>query len=1107
VRSLVAAWRLSLARTRADWPIVAAGWLITLLATVLFAAGPIYSSAAAVAGLRRTLADGAVTDTSVQASVYGTPAYVTSIDHEVQSDLQAAVSPLAADIVRDGRAGATLQLPARPDRPTRDRAVLGFLDGLPDHAHLTQGGWPAATNATEPLQVVLLDVVANDMGLALNDEVTLVAPNIHEPVAVPVRLVGTFTVDDAADAYWDGDEQLTTGIIQSGRDRTLGPFLTAPESILSNAALSSVHMRWRAIPDFNGLTVDNVAGVHDRVQALPARLPKTATGKLTVETGLPDILGAAQRSLLVSRTQLLLLMAQLAIIAAYAILLTASLLVDHRRVTTALLRSRGAGSGHIAWLAFLEALLLVVPAVLVAPWLALAEAKLLGVVGPLADIGLVIEPSITSDSYLLAGLAGLLCLVVLVLPAFLAARSFTSEERDLSRQETRTLGQRLGLDGVLLAVSVIALWQLSLYGAPLTKTVQGTLGFDPLLVAAPALGLLAGGILALRVLPLLAAAMESWISRGRDAVASLGSRQLARRPLRYTRTALLLMLALSLGVFGLSFASTWSSSQEDQAAYQAGADVRVILPSGTATAPKVAAAYAGIPSVLAAMPVERVAGGVSAAKGSGSVDLLALDAETAGSIVRFRGDESTHPLGDLMRSLREGRPAPDLLALSQDAAYLQVVPVLEVVSAAEEPSPGPDGEPVEPTPDPDVLDGVGLTAVAIVFDSHGHLYRLSSGEVTINGALAPILLPLQVAGPLSLAALEIDVLHLPQESLTTRVGVTAVSAGATADGPWTAVPADNWAIRMAEGTDALEPAPTSLVDGMVVAADGERKSFLWAFATGGRVLFTSKSVDALDTETPVIANAAFVAANGVSDGGTIEVTIDGARRTLSVAGVVKSFATTDPKKPLLLFDEPTLDLYRLQAASTTRNVDEWWMAAEPASSEQVAAALRAEPFNSKNVVTAADRTRALTTDPVALGIIGALLLGFVATAIFALVALVVSAAVSARQRRTEFALLRALGLSAGQLSRWLWLENGSLVVASLVAGTVVGVVISAIALPFITVTQEATTPVPDVVVHLPWDRILALDLIVVVALGLAVAILGTVLRRIGVGTILRLGED
>ena len=118
------------------------------------------------------------------------------------------------------------------------------------------------------------------------------------------------------------------------------------------------------------------------------------------------------------------------------------------------------------------------------------------------------------------------------------------------------------------------------------------------------------------------------------------------------------------------------------------------------------------------------------------------------------------------------------------------------------------------------------------------------------------------------------------------------------------------------------------------------------------------------------------------------------------------------------------------------------------------------PFNSRQVLTTADRARALSRDPVAIGILGALSLGFVAAALFAVVGLVVSAAVSARERRTEFAVLRALGLSGGQLSRWLWLENGSVVAVSVLAGTGLGLVLGWLVLPFVTVTQQGSAPVP-----------------------------------------------
>src|SRR4051794_33617948 len=156
VHGLFARRRLSLRRTRADWPIVAAAWLITLLATILFAAGPIYSSAAALAGLRRTLGDAPPADTSVQISLYGTPDYVAGIDARMRSDLGSAVAPLAAPVIRDGRASATLALPSLPAALPTDRAAIGFLDELHAHAQLTAGEWPAVTAASQPLQVVVL---------------------------------------------------------------------------------------------------------------------------------------------------------------------------------------------------------------------------------------------------------------------------------------------------------------------------------------------------------------------------------------------------------------------------------------------------------------------------------------------------------------------------------------------------------------------------------------------------------------------------------------------------------------------------------------------------------------------------------------------------------------------------------------------------------------------------------------------------------------------------------------------------------------------------------------------------------------------------------------
>jgi ABC-type antimicrobial peptide transport system permease subunit len=147
------------------------------------------------------------------------------------------------------------------------------------------------------------------------------------------------------------------------------------------------------------------------------------------------------------------------------------------------------------------------------------------------------------------------------------------------------------------------------------------------------------------------------------------------------------------------------------------------------------------------------------------------------------------------------------------------------------------------------------------------------------------------------------------------------------------------------------------------------------------------------------------------------------------------------------------------------------------------------------------------SDPVAVGIIGALGLGAIAAALFALIGLVVAASVSARQRQNEFALLRALGLSRRQLTGWLWFENGSLALVSLVAGIALGAIISLVVLPNVTVTGDGSPPTPTVLVTLPLATIALLAAAASISLVVVLFVMATALRRFGIGNVLRLGEE
>lgn len=1122
--SIAATLLVSLRRTRAAWPIVAAAGLTCVLATTLLAAGPIYANAVSVAGLHRVLADAPVAQANAQASLRVPPAEADAADVAVTGVLEETLAGVGGDIVRSARSD-TFDLPLAAPGPVPDLVHLGWMEGLADRATLVAGTWPEAASATTggPVPVAVADVVTIPLGLAVGQELGLTS-RLDPELVVPVRIVGVFRIDDPSTPAWWDERQVLDGLVTSDDFATHGPFFTTREHLLERATITSTELTWRAFPRVSALTIDSMGSLRTRVAGLDPRI-EAATGgiRTTVTTGLPEILEDAERSLLVSRTGVLVLIVQLAVLAAYAVLLSAALLVEHRRMDTAMLRSRGAGPVRIGALALVEGLLLTVPAAALGPLIAVAALGLLDIVGPLAAIGLTIHPSVSTDAFLASIAGAAACLVALILPALPTRRSFAAATSGVSRASTVPTGQRLGLDVALIAVAAIGLWQLRHYGAPLTQSIHGAVGIDPLLVAAPAIGLLAGAVVALRLLPLLAGLIERATSRGRGLVSSLGARQLARRPLRYTRAALLLMLAMSMGVFAVSYTHTWTASQVDQAGFQVGADVRVEPGTRAGSVPRWGAdqAYASLPGVTARSAVERDS--VQASRSEGGT-IVALDAGAAGRIITMRPDLADAPLPELLAPLAARRPelAAVRLAGEPRAIRLQVAPEFRVVERLvfDDDLGQLVAEPVDPAR---IAGRSGIGASVVVRDASGGLHRFDGGTATLGGGPQWVTVALgdptetttSFAYPLDIVGVELRLnlpgdLQSPDATIVVR-GVEAAPLG----GDWQPIPMDlgrGW--RLTASIDGLPHEtlePSLRADGLAAeAGSGGMPVFRGEdqYGRGTDFVFAPSELTALaDAAIPAIASAAFLEASALAVGESLPLEIAGVRRTVEVVGAVRAFPTVEEDQPVLVVDLPTITLLRFEGSDSVDPPDEWWFAVDDGALDATVAALEDRPIDSRSVVSQAGRARALATDPVALGIIGALSIGFVAATLFAVVGFVVSAAVSARERVSEFALLRALGLSSGQLSSWLSLENAVLAVVSLVAGCALGLVIAWVVLPFVTVTQEARTPFPPVNLDVPWMTIGGLVLAGILALAATILVLAWLLRRIGLAAVLRTGED
>ena len=1091
-------------RAAASWPLLSGAFVTVLVAAALIAAIPVYSDAVAGAGLERSLASAPVEQTSVEISARVEQDAYAAADARVEETLEGALGPTEADVYRGGRSSSFSLL----GRPEDTLTVFSFLEGVERHTELVAGSWPGRGVAVE----AALSQPAADLLEVVPGDTLPVEARTGEARRYDVRVSGIYRVTDPASAFWRANPLELEGV-ERGDFTTFGP-LVVPRQTFFEVEAGRGDVRWRVAPRFRELEIDQVAPLRRGLERLDARLApeEGAEAAFQVLTDLPGILAEAERSLLVARSGVLVPSLQLAILAAYALLFTAFLISEERRVETALLAARGADGRRIAVDALLEGLLIALPAALAGPWLAALSLQALERVGPLAEIDLGLDPRVGWEAYGLSAAASAVCVLALVIPALRSQRVALAVAA-LGRPPSRGLIQRTRLDVVLLVVALLAYWQLRRYGAPLIENAQGRLGIDPLLVAAPALGLLAGAVLALRVVPALTRLAERIVGPSRGIVAPLGARQLSRRPSGYARSALLLTLALAIGLFAAAFGSTWSRSQEDQADYATGADVRVRPDERTGSLPEIGfpRAYERLAGVRAAVPVLR---DTVAAAGSRPAELLAVDAAQAGSVVSLRSDLATAPTATLFRPLASTRPVLAGLRLRGEPRRLSLTARAELDERVLRVgffggTPG--------------LAGFGSfppTLTVVLRDANGVLRSYRAGEFTrrarsqrfvvdLAGSAAGERRPVP-AYPLELVAIEVRV-AAPFEAVgpnNGRLVVERLETAAAKDWTPVALASAPWQVRLPElvfAEEAPEGRIASSAESQLVLelssgviSSGTNNPYVSFRLTPG----PSSRVSTV----PVLATRAFLDETAARVGEVVPLELAGARREVEIVQMVDGFPTVAPERPALVVDHRLFGELSYLADALIVRPAEWWLDTAPGESEAVAEALRAPPFSSAEVTSRQGRAETLQNDPVALGSIGALSLGFLAAAVFAAVGFAVSSAVSARERTTEFAVARSLGLSSRQLTGWLVLENGVLVAVSLAGGTALGLLLAHFVLPTVSLTQTGAKPFPQPIVEVPWQTVAWLEAAVLGALLLIIALEVRLLRRVDVAAALRAGE-
>jgi putative ABC transport system permease protein len=523
---------------------------------------------------------------------------------------------------------------------------LRIQQDIDQHVELVSGRMPTAFVGTEPdprpgalpdqraaiYEVMLSERTADEMGVSVDAKLPLAlsyidARNVGANTAAGVHVVGIYRLRDSDDPYWLNDPLVAGFRFHKVGDQVYveSDAILATNTygaLLHNSLTSRVPLgyQWRYYLDLTRLEANQADATIAALRRFNAKPPHSGVSDIPTDTsvrsGLLRLMLAHQATWRSATALLAVVGIGALFVAATCLTLIAMLASTGRRRTTALVLARGGSAWRVRLSLALEALLLSVPAAVVAGWMAVSAV-------PEGEFVLTVIAGV-----LVAG-AAIVLLTSIGAPGLgaLIARPGGRDVRSLAG--TRSSARRVVAESALVigalagavALRDRGLAMANVAGSARSDTSVG--GADPLMVAVPALLGLAAGVIALRAYPLATTLVARAAAWRRGLVLALATRRAARGR---TSAAVLLTIVATASVAGFAAAAFAAFDEAARAAGQAvGATFVVTADDGKLPQDFDAAKVSGVTRVAEARTVSVTIGGEPAS-------VIALDTASYAAI-------------------------------------------------------------------------------------------------------------------------------------------------------------------------------------------------------------------------------------------------------------------------------------------------------------------------------------------------------------------------------------------------------------------------------------------------------------------------------------------
>ena len=1114
VRGLLRAWPVRTTRGRLlrEWRLLVLVLAVATLASTVVTSVGLLVSATELGAVHNALTSIGATETAMSVNVSNPTVSIAKArslsNRAIANVLGGAATATASTAAYSGTYAAVPNRTAEPEV-----AYFGQLDGARSHVKVIAGSWPTAVPQAQgaALDVALPQTAAKALGLGVGTTIPM-SLGEHD---VTVRVVATYSVPAPQSDFWAQDllrGQGNNPAYSSPQDNSpipheaYGPLIVAPGA-LDAIGVRAERLEFDYAPKFSTTTPDQLAGLIDRLQNADSDVPSDVgaiADQVAFSGDAADPIGQVASGLIVTRSTVVVVTLLLLVLSIAALAQAARLFTDARAGDRQLMSARGASRGQIFWTAVLEASVIGLVTAAISPPLARGVYALVALQPSMIAAHAPRDAGLPAAAWLTSAALALVFVVVLVLPLVGPAATFADAEQGRGRQRRLSGIMRSGLDLGVVVLAALAYWQLVTYRGTLGG--GASLSVDPVLAAAPALVLLAATLIAARLIPLVSRLADRFGTRTRGVLLPLASWEVGRRSRRAIAAVLLLTLALGVGTFGETFLATWRQSQVDQATVATGAPVRVAADSAHlgSQASLLADGATGAPQ-----PTLRRVTDVTQEGGSGEDSGAVTLGLTSTARAMLAKGRMAGLGGSAIASLLPATAKPvDGVKLSGDPDGVSATVQLGTAGQA--------------------VVGVSATVRAVVQDATGLLFTVPLGDVPVDAAPHDIdgmldtvargghrALPLQVVGVQVFVFASNLATYRGNDGGPLDVLVRSIAAtNGTTSAPATDSAGVHW-FASSEFVGGSPPVATTRPGwqlGMTVTLPADIQTDPQTFAlvawrplfrvpaVFSRGLATTLSVK-IGADLDLIGSDDFI---GVQVAGIVPIVPGSVDQSLLTPGAASGAAQS--ANQAVVVDQVAYERALAQTGAAGGGADEWWVDVPP---DRAVAYLKAHPAGSglpaprSAVVLGVE----LQQSPLRVATEAALLLAIAAAALLAAIGFAVHSAATLASRRVEFAQLRAIGLSRRRLTAVIGAESLLLAVLGTVFGLAIGVLLSLMVGPLVAISPTGTSPVPPVLVIVPWAQVGLLVVVVALVLAVVVTLVARTQRFANPASILREADE